>query len=911
MLLNKEKYSIARFQNNKSTIMKQIVILVIAIISTLGLFAQNSKTVSITGTIVEKGSDETLIGATIIANNGTGTISNYNGKFQLEVPANSTVLLKISFVGYNTVKKEVTTLNANISMGNLFIEQGLHLDEVVVKGEIAIATQKGDTVSFNANAVKVNEEAKGVDIVKKLPGFKLTEDKIETQGEQVKKIYINGKPFFEDDPKNALNSLPAEIIKSIEVFDDYGEIASFMGYASGSSTKAINIVTNDKAKNNTITSISTGYGTNGKFDSEATILYNKNKHDITIVADYNNVNKSRNDLSSFKSFETIIASKLGVSQSSHANPGEQLNKSIGLNYNYNGTKGKLNVEYKFGERQNDLYQDGISNYQNLWYYNSLDTIKSNSLLHKINTKYIYENNKSKLILSEKLLYLSGDASSSSLLTGSKSDVPYYTNSSSLISDKQQLNSQSSAIWLHKLNDKGRALSAIGTLNLQNSQLNKKFSSHNRLLTTNDTLNLALTNSVEQQEEIDSDMNKAMVRLSYKEPISLLSNLNFTYGSSYNWNNSKMEVSDFNNYYQPNLSNKSNVDYRTNKIEIGYSSFGMRLIINAGLAAEQLKMTTALGDNYNNNKNYYYLHPLIFGRYDISTKSKLTFLFRSFSTTPSVSQLQPTVDITNPEKAVIGNPDLTPGVQYMGVLRYVKTLSSKAKYLSAYSFANYTTNFIGFENAFLDEDKIIHGTYLNAGANTFTYSNLGNSFNLKSGIDYAMPVSWLRSNLNLGLNYNYSHTPTRFNEIDANTKLYKTEALVSLSSKISKKVDFFISNENSYNYSNNDINNNYNEYYSNITEATIYLKFLKTFSFETELNNYVYNYFGKTDNQQYLLWDFSIGKSFLKNKANIKLSVHDIFNQSKLVEIKLNEIYSEVINSNSLSQYALLSFTYKF
>ena len=66
------------------------------------------------------------------------------------------------------------------------------------------------------------------DLLKKLPGIEVDRaGNIKAMGEDVKKLYVDGKEFFGDDPKIATKNIPADAVDKVQVFDKKSELSDF------------------------------------------------------------------------------------------------------------------------------------------------------------------------------------------------------------------------------------------------------------------------------------------------------------------------------------------------------------------------------------------------------------------------------------------------------------------------------------------------------------------------------------------------------------------------------------------------------------------------------------------------------------------------------------------------------------
>ena len=134
-----------------------LLLLLVGLFSFTSLSAQNSGTIQVSGVVTDSKSGETVIGASVKVKSGsTGTVTDYDGKFQLSASANATLV--VSFLGYKT--KEVPVANkTNLSI-NLDEDSEL-LSEVVVIGYGQV--RKGDATGA-LTSVKPDELNKGLQI---------------------------------------------------------------------------------------------------------------------------------------------------------------------------------------------------------------------------------------------------------------------------------------------------------------------------------------------------------------------------------------------------------------------------------------------------------------------------------------------------------------------------------------------------------------------------------------------------------------------------------------------------------------------------------------------------------------------------------------------------------------------------
>lgn len=116
--------------------------------------------------------------------------------------------------------------------------------EATVKVETLTRTvQKGDTLVFNAAAFRVSEDAEASALLMKMPGVLVDGNRITAQGEDIKKVYVDGMEYFGGDIGQVLQVIPASCIKNIEIYNRLSDDALQSGIDDGNGGKVINIIT--------------------------------------------------------------------------------------------------------------------------------------------------------------------------------------------------------------------------------------------------------------------------------------------------------------------------------------------------------------------------------------------------------------------------------------------------------------------------------------------------------------------------------------------------------------------------------------------------------------------------------------------------------------------------------------------
>ena len=198
-------------------------------------------------------------------------LTDSTGSFVFQNLPVDSFYFKVSFTGYEQYRQIVATNDSTpvVNIGTLFIPKTTTtLGDVTVTSRTPPTQQKGDTIQINASQFKVNPDATVEDLVKKAPGITVDRDgTVTAQGEQVRKVTIDGRDFFGDDASAALRNLPADIVDKIQVFDRLSDQAQATGVDDGNSLRAINIVTKAGMKNGQFGRIYAGYGTDERYST--------------------------------------------------------------------------------------------------------------------------------------------------------------------------------------------------------------------------------------------------------------------------------------------------------------------------------------------------------------------------------------------------------------------------------------------------------------------------------------------------------------------------------------------------------------------------------------------------------------------------------------------------------------------
>ncbi|NIJ54876.1 TonB-dependent receptor domain-containing protein [Dyadobacter arcticus] len=911
--------------------------------------AQNAQ---ITGTVLDSINRSAVVGAYVaVSRNAPNAKPEYittdiNGKFTFTgLTKQVSYLVKVSYLSYKDFTQNVTIINDIQDLGTVQLTEAIaNLKEVKVIGQVTAMEQKGDTTQFNAAAFKTNPDATTEDLIQKMPGITVTNGTVTAHGETVNRVLVDGKPFFGEDAALTLKSLPAEIVDKIEVFDKLSDQAQFTGFDDGNGQKTINIVTKADRKMGQFGKVFAGYGLDNRYQAGGNVSFFKGNQRISVIGLSNNIN-----MQNFSSQDL-----LGLTGSSGGGGGGRGNagggggasnnflvgnqsgitgtNSFGLNYaNKFGKKVDVSGSYFFNRTGNTNAQTteqeyflsgGLGNQ----FYNESSRTSSINANHRLNFRLEYNiNPNNSLIVTPRLSFQ--DNNSNSLKTG-LTTLADGSNLNSLDNTQRNLNSgynfSNDVLLRHSFAKKGRTVSFnVNTqLNDRNGTryLYSKNLYYNNLTSPDSLMARMMGDTTDQKSYTYSNGTTWGSNIIYTEPISSTGQLQFNYGLTLSNSNSSRET--YNMSFDENtysdldtlLSNNFDNRYTTNRAGIGYryrknswsANFGVDYQ-NTGLYSEQLAPNDTKVDQSFSN-----FLPNVMLSYRSKEGTQFRAFFRSSTNQPSISQLQNVIDNSNPLSLTAGNPNLKQEYRNNFNVRYSLAGAKRPYSLNAMVFVTQTNNAI-VNSTFIAQEAttLPSGIVLERGSKLTSPINVDGSWNARTFLAYGKPVAPLKLNVNLTTGFNYVRSPGMINNVANFSNTYAVSQGLVLSSNISEKLDFTVSYSGNYNIVRNTIQPNINNnYYTQGISGRVNWIFGKGFVVQSDISNQSYRGLGAGYNQNFTLWNASVGKKFLKNNAGeLKLTVFDILKQNNSISRNVTETYVQDVTNRVLTQYAMLTFTY--
>ncbi|NJB36140.1 outer membrane beta-barrel protein [Croceivirga sp. JEA036] len=244
-------------------------------------------------------------------------ITSPEGKFQFNVKANATYVIRVSFLGFTTKEIPLTTTTQDVDLDVVLYESAESLDEVEVVYEIPVSI-KGDTIIYNTDSFVTGTEKKLEDVLSRLPGVEVNDDgEIEVEGKKVTKVMVEGEDFFDGDSKLATKNIPANALDKIEVLRNYSEVSQLKGVTNNQDNVAINLRLKEGKKKFWFGEITGGAGPDGRYTANPKLFYYSPDFSLNLLTNLNNVGEvafSRRDYWNFTGgFRGATRSNTGTS----------------------------------------------------------------------------------------------------------------------------------------------------------------------------------------------------------------------------------------------------------------------------------------------------------------------------------------------------------------------------------------------------------------------------------------------------------------------------------------------------------------------------------------------------------------------------------------------------------------------
>jgi hypothetical protein len=930
--------------------MKKFYLLVAALVGLVAISSAQKVTGTVKGILRDSVSSAPLADATVsvIRHSDSSlisfTLTGPNGSFEIKNLEAGDYTLSSSFTGLQTNKTKFS-----ISQGKDVADIGVvllnriykTLDEVVIVDDAPVKV-KGDTLSFNADAFKTKPNATVEDLIKKLPGMTVDKDgTVKAQGEQVQKVYVDGKEFFSNDPKLATKNLTADMVDQVEVFDDMSEQAKFNKIDDGSRSKAINLKLKKDKKKGIFGKAYAGYGTHERYDAGLNANFFKGATQASIIAKNNNTNNIGFTFSdmigmfgtggggmSGGGMNVVRAGGGGGGSFGGLNlgtTGSGVTKSSQYGLNYRDTWSKhfdVNGSYFFNHVNTD--NDKKTFRSTFTDDSTLETSdrtlsKAENDNHRFNLNMVYTVDSFNSIIFNPSVSYQKSYNTYSLDTFftdvQKPAGSYRSNESRTMrnSEGDGFNVNNNLIWRKRFRRPGRTLS----VNLSNT-----FAQSQRENYTNITSKFFNQGGIKWSErntntlyETEGETNNYGISFSYTEPIARDKILELNYSHNDNKSLSDRKTYNYstttgkylavdslrNDFHNENVIDRAGANFRVVKKKYNYQlGFSVQQTMMESINQTQKKFI---------NQRFLNLFPTAGFNYQFARSRSLRFNYRGSTRQPSVNQLQDIVDSTNYPYITRGNPTLKQEFSNNISLNY--NFFDIVKFRNVFAYVSFGTT----------QNKIVNSIEQRDGGIQYTMPvNVSGAYNLNGSVNLGFPIKKMKGgNFNTNTRISVARDPSILIDRNHNSQKNYTKTMnmgedLRLSYNYKEKLDMGLGvsiNYNTVKYTNEQQAKNNSKYFTNTFSADVTYTFPKGFILSTDFD-YTLNT-GRTDgfNQNYAMLNGSFAKELFKNKrGEIRLSVFDLLDQNVSVSRNVRDNVIEDVENSVLKRFFMLTFTYK-
>ncbi|HNK75619.1 MAG TPA: TonB-dependent receptor, partial [Chitinophagales bacterium] len=479
-----------------------------------------------------------------------------------------------------------------------------------------------------------------------------------------------------------------------------------------------------------------------------------------------------------------------------------------------------------------------------------------------------------------------------------------------------INFSNDILYQHKFIKKGRTIST----NL-NTVVNSKANTASLYALNTDRIDtLIATDTLDQKSTLYALSYTIGGNIVYTEPIKKNGQIAINFAPSFTRSTSDKNTNNFDlasdsySITDSILSNHFINKYITNKIGITYRyNDAKKLSWSIGISGQSALLKNEVIDFTATPVSRHFLSVLPNAdlNYKFSKTENLRFFYRTSNNPPSIAQLQNVIDNSNSLILTSGNEMLKQNFSQTIGIRYSRANTAKATNFFLFTNATNTINYIANATTIFSRDTIIQGVKMNAGTQFIQPVNLNGYWNVRTFLTYGFPITKMKSNMNVNAGFVYLRTPTLINLSKNIANAYTLNAGITLSSNISKKIDFTLSYHANYNIVRNSLQriNNAN-YYNHTATARFNYQFWKGFVFNTSVSNTLNAGGSSNYNTSYWLLNASLAYKFLKDESlEVKFTANDILNQNKNITRNVTEVYVEDIQSTALRRYFMGTITY--
>ena len=824
-----------------------------------------------------------------------------NGLFQFKKITPGRITLRFSHLAYQEVVKDIVvkpgeTTELEIQM----LEAPQEIETVTVKGQIPVLTVKGDTLVYNAAAVQTFENDETIKILEQLPGVSASEESVSVMGKEISRTYVDGKLIFGRNPMAALQNLLADDVLKIRVYDEYeDDNPRHKRFLGDEKRRVLDIETKSKliqaATGHFLASYGAdmnqggrdnnnryGIGTTANFFSESLLL--------SANAFFNNINRKSNRISDIiavkspkNSYDRTTYVNAGIERSWDSKVSEYSRTTLQASYTYGN-------DYTRSENASEQIYFPAADYSSARY-------------HAAN---IYFSHPSGLRFTHDMRF-ENNASDNYRSYASEMDGGSPVGGQTRNRNKQSKYDLHERLVLFPMN-----FYIQGEFDLSNND-----GSGFRL----DSLTSTATQRILQSS---SDGLSRKVSAQISKSIMLSDDLTnkLELGYSFVWEKSRkktiaLDLAEAGRAVidSTNTCNFTN-NFNTHKAFIGWGYYIPKLkgnlMIRSTFVSTGINRDERFPDIVPYDKRFNaFLPSIVFTSMRMAKQWSIQY-YTSVQL-PSIEQLRPRLDDTNPYMLVAGNQRLKQSYTHQLIGQYFILFGKANNNLMVALNVRKTDNMIAYKRTFFAEaTDLPEWNYTAPTQSTLTtYENINGRWIACADIKWIRPLNFLKSQLTVNTIFNYDDTPSFVGDLLNRAKSYAPELKLDLRANVSRSFRFSVGTRTSYIYSENNIGQD-DKYFQQGVSANTELNIFKRFYLNV---TYSLSYYKRFEGNSYDLnnqiLNVAIGCKILKRRGDISFTAYDILNRNSGYKTAMYSDYIQNSWTRSFGRYFTFNIAYRF
>lgn len=915
----------------------------------LSAFSQ-TKNITVSGRVVED-TNEPAVQATIQLLSlpdsayAAGVATTGKGYFTLPKVSAGKYVLKVSYIGFKNkfipLHLYANVLNKNV--GTLTLEtDAIMLAEAVVTAEAPQVQVVEDTLMYNSTAYRTPEGAMLEELVKKLPGAEIDDDgNVKINGKELKKIMVDGKEFFGGDVETGLKNLPVDMIDKLKTYDKKSDLARITGIDDGEEETVLDLTVKKGMNRGWFGNADVAYGTEDRYMARMMVNHFVDKTQFSLIGSANNVNDQG-------------FSGGGGGPRWRRNNGLVATKTLGANFATESSKLEIGGSARYNYRGSDIISTNSSErfLQNGNSYSNSNSVNKNKNVN-FNADFRLEwkpDSMTNIIFRPNFSYGKTDNASASE-SGTFNTDPYNlvanpndflnfdqleddplkdirvnaTNSASL-SKSKSISTAATLQLNRKLNDRGRNITFRGRFGYGDNDNDQYTQSETRYY---QILNALGGDSVLYRNQYVTTPTynyNYSVQLTYSEPIARATFLQFSYQFQHKYSESDKTTFDMLSFPDWDINGPLPSGYEAHPVdslgkyaEYRYynhdASVSLRFIrekyqLSAGMSFQpQHSILSYKRGDYmiDTTRNVFNFAPNIDFRYRFSKVSQLRFMYRGRSSQPSMENLLPIVDNSNPLNIRVGNPGLKPSFTHN--MRFFYNTYNAELQRGMMAHVNFSTTQNSISNSTIYNEQ--------TGGRTTIPKNINGNWNAFGMFGFNTALKNKKFTINSFSNISYNNNVAFLYNNDTKVDDKNTTTGLTLSERLNgayrnEWFEFGLNGSISYTAERSKLRpeNNQEPYtfsYGALTNITMPWKMTLSTNITNQSRR---GYTDSSMNRNELIWNAQLSQSFLKGAATVSFEMYDILKQQSNISRSLTADARSVSSYNGVNSYCMLHFIYR-